>query len=57
LPGGGRGTGGLFYDLGSWGFWWSATEYDAADAYLRGMGTGGSREKKICVAVGDVVYL
>jgi uncharacterized protein (TIGR02145 family) len=26
-----------FDDVGDWGFWWSATEYDASDALNRGM--------------------
>jgi uncharacterized protein (TIGR02145 family) len=34
IPGGG------FGDVGYGGFWWSATEYNAYDAYGRGMGDG-----------------
>jgi uncharacterized protein (TIGR02145 family) len=37
LPGGGRYTDGDFTDAGSYGFWWTATENDAGNAYARGM--------------------
>jgi uncharacterized protein (TIGR02145 family) len=40
LPGGRRITDGSFYDLGSWGDWWSATEFDASYAYRRDMISG-----------------
>ncbi|MCL2101790.1 MAG: fibrobacter succinogenes major paralogous domain-containing protein, partial [Fibromonadales bacterium] len=36
LPGGGSGSG-LYDDAGYFGFWWSATEYDANDAWARRM--------------------
>jgi uncharacterized protein (TIGR02145 family)/uncharacterized repeat protein (TIGR02543 family) len=39
LPGGSRGTDGSFYILGSHGYWWSATEYDAFHAYYRSTGS------------------
>jgi len=32
LPGGGYGYG-IFGDVGNWGYWWSATEYNASDAF------------------------
>jgi len=36
LPGGGRyGSGGSFYDLGSFGYWWSSTEFDGSHAWNR----------------------
>jgi len=37
LPGGSRWGGGHFYDAGSYGFWWSATEGGADIAWGRGM--------------------
>ncbi len=38
LPGGYRSSNGQVYSgIGNVGFWWSATEYDAADAYNRGL--------------------
>jgi uncharacterized protein (TIGR02145 family) len=37
LPGGSRRTGGGFYNAGSSGFWWTATEYGSEDAYGRYM--------------------
>jgi len=37
LPGGHRYPDGGFYDAGSFGYWWTATEYDVRDAYLRYM--------------------
>jgi uncharacterized protein (TIGR02145 family) len=37
LPGGGRGGGRPFGDIGGRGFWWSATEYDTAEAWARGI--------------------
>ncbi|MCL2183868.1 MAG: fibrobacter succinogenes major paralogous domain-containing protein, partial [Chitinispirillia bacterium] len=33
LPGGYGGTGGNFFSAGYYGVWWSATEFDAADAW------------------------
>jgi hypothetical protein len=40
LPGGSRVTDGSFNDLGSWGYWWAATEHDASFAWRRYMGSG-----------------
>ena len=40
LPGGVDYSSGSFYDVGDLGIWWSATEYDAIDAYGRYMGYG-----------------
>jgi uncharacterized protein (TIGR02145 family) len=37
LPGGFGYSDGGFYDVGSYGSWWSATEYDASIAYSRNM--------------------
>jgi uncharacterized protein (TIGR02145 family) len=41
LPGGYRSTDGSFYGLGSWGYWWAATEGDVDDAYYWIMYAGG----------------
>jgi len=38
LPGGRRHSNGYFYDAGSYGYWWTATESGSGYAYLRGMG-------------------
>ena len=35
LPGGFRGSEGLYYDLGEWGNWWSSSSYDETQAWLR----------------------
>lgn len=35
LPGGFRGSEGLYYDLGEWGNWWSSTANDEIQAWLR----------------------
>jgi uncharacterized protein (TIGR02145 family) len=40
LPGGFRYYDGTFSDLGALGYWWTATEYDASNAYYRYMSTG-----------------
>ena len=37
LPGGYRNNGGPFYNFGSYGHWWSSTEYLAANAWSRGL--------------------
>jgi uncharacterized protein (TIGR02145 family) len=37
LPGGFGPSGGIFYDVGLDGGWWSATEYNSSNAYLRDM--------------------
>jgi uncharacterized protein (TIGR02145 family) len=46
LPGGSSDHFGNFGDLGSWGFWWSATENEAR-AFLRGMHSGGAYVREI----------
>jgi len=35
LPGGFRGSEGIFYELGEWGNWWSSTSNDEIQAWLR----------------------
>jgi uncharacterized protein (TIGR02145 family)/uncharacterized repeat protein (TIGR02543 family) len=40
LPGGLRSTVGSFLNVGSFGYWWSATESSATHAWSRRMGTG-----------------
>jgi uncharacterized protein (TIGR02145 family) len=42
LPGGDGSSDGSFFNVGNFGSWWSATEYDASYAYYRDMGYGGS---------------
>ncbi|MBI5044211.1 MAG: hypothetical protein HZC10_10380, partial [Nitrospirae bacterium] len=42
LPGGYRLSDGTFDDVGYYGYWWSATEYDAAYAWDRGLYTYGA---------------
>ena len=43
LPGGFRNTGnGLFYEAGTYGYWWSATEYSSTHAYGRFLGYGSA---------------
>jgi uncharacterized protein (TIGR02145 family) len=37
LPGGYGNSDGYFYNAGSYGYWWSATEYNSDLAYYRGM--------------------
>jgi uncharacterized protein (TIGR02145 family) len=37
LPGGSRGFDGKFYSIGYYGYWWSATEFDATYALYRNM--------------------
>ncbi|OQA98953.1 MAG: hypothetical protein BWY22_00612 [Bacteroidetes bacterium ADurb.Bin217] len=37
LPGGNRNVDGLFDDIGSYGYWWSATEFDVSFAWSRDM--------------------
>jgi len=58
LPGGSGYSGGRFQDVGGYGFWWSASEYDSNRAYYRGMGYddeyvyynyGGSKSNLISV--------
>jgi uncharacterized protein (TIGR02145 family) len=36
-PGGFGASDGSFHDVGNYGYWWSATEYNAYNAYYRGM--------------------
>jgi uncharacterized protein (TIGR02145 family) len=40
LPGGLGFSVGSFYDVGNYGFWWSASEYDSDYAYRRYMNSG-----------------
>lgn len=35
LPGGGRSSSGAFYDIGSYGYWWSSTDGNTSDAWYR----------------------
>jgi uncharacterized protein (TIGR02145 family) len=35
LPGGYRGTNGIYYDMHVWGNWWSSSTYDDYQAWLR----------------------
>jgi uncharacterized protein (TIGR02145 family) len=42
LPGGYRYTDGTFYYVGSYGYWWSATQSDSSNAYYRNMGATSS---------------
>jgi uncharacterized protein (TIGR02145 family) len=42
LPGGSRGYDGPYYLIGYYGWWWSATQYSAALAYLRSLKCGNS---------------
>ena len=37
LPGGYGNSGGSFLNVGNYGFWWSSSEYNAGNAYYRGM--------------------
>ncbi len=37
LPGGYRGTNGSYSTIGSYGLWWSSTEYDSFNAWFRGL--------------------
>jgi uncharacterized protein (TIGR02145 family) len=38
LPGGNRSNYGYFYDIGDYGYWWSATENGTDDAWYRSLG-------------------
>jgi len=42
LPGGLRSDYGAFFNIGNYGFWWSATEYDSTNAWRSYMGNGCS---------------
>jgi len=42
LPGGTRSYDGTFYFVGSYGYWWSSTEFDSTYAWNRAMGYSGS---------------
>ena len=37
MPGGNRYTDGSFYNVGDYGYWWTATEGSSGYAYSRGM--------------------
>jgi uncharacterized protein (TIGR02145 family) len=43
LPGGSRNTGGLFRNVGDFGYWWSSTEFFTSNAWHRELfhGVGG----------------
>jgi uncharacterized protein (TIGR02145 family) len=41
LPGGSRGSDGYFYNVGTYGYWWAATENTAFNAYYRRMSYNG----------------
>ena len=41
LPGGGRDLDGRFYDIGKYGFWWSASEFVPGGAWSRFLGYDG----------------
>ena len=36
-PGGGRDFNGVYYSIGSLGYWWSSSELDAFNAWYRGL--------------------
>jgi len=42
LPGGYRYDFGTFYYIGFYGYWWSASEFNATSAWYRGMGYSNS---------------
>jgi len=42
LPGGYRSFNGTFYDVGSFGYWWSSTEYSSTIAWGRDLGYDGA---------------
>jgi uncharacterized protein (TIGR02145 family) len=43
LPGGLRSSGGVFYNAGNNGYWWTATELSDSTAFIRGMSYEGDR--------------
>lgn len=48
LPGGCLSHDGGFYNIGPYGYWWSATEYSTANAWFRALGfDGGSIDRRI----------
>jgi uncharacterized protein (TIGR02145 family) len=47
LPGGYRGYEGSFYFMGYAGYWWSATEYDANNAWYRGLYYNGNYDHNL----------
>ena len=47
LPGGYRGGNGDFYNVGSYGLWWSASEDDATGAWSRVLGIRNSSRNRI----------
>jgi uncharacterized protein (TIGR02145 family) len=57
LPGGYGGSGGIFYDVGGYGYWWSSNEDNSGSAYYRymyyydGYANGGSYGKDILFSV------
>ena len=42
LPGGYRFGSGSYYNVGFNGYWWSSTEYNTGDAWLRGLSTSNA---------------
>lgn len=48
LPGGSRYSFGIFYNIGSYGNWWSASEYAADDAWSRSMHYSNSNVNRSC---------
>lgn len=42
IPGGYRGSNGLFFNIGSYGSWWSATAFNASFAYYRNLSYSNS---------------
>jgi uncharacterized protein (TIGR02145 family) len=40
LPGGTRGSGGGFFNVGDYGLWWSSSDAGSGDAWFRGLGYG-----------------
>jgi len=47
VPGGSRLDDGLFYDIGSFGYWWSSTEYSTTSSWYRNMGYNNSNVNKV----------
>jgi len=54
LPGGNGRSGGGFIDVGTYGYWWSATESNASFAYYRRMDRLSSRVNRIDLSKSDL---